>query len=475
MHVKNVIVDNVFINSIVKFSVSAWINFAISVVSVICMTRLFTPEVYGGLNIFINVSNVLLGVACLGLDNAFIRFYYELPTGWDSKLLLEKCILVSITALFGISFFAIVFFYEDISLLLFHQVNLYLIILIVINTLALLILRYFNSCYRMSNAIRQYTIQNVLTQFFVKLFSIIAAFISPSLYLAIAFNTIGLFGLMITYFFVQRKDILPSKFTTNFQGFKDVFKFGLYIWPVSIINYLNAFLISFFISLQLGIFELGIFSSALFFVNAFGVIQSGFRTYWATFMYKHYQDEQKKIIAVHNYVVLFSILVLGFFIIFQHIIYLLIGEQYYGSKVFFSLVLIDPLLLLIEQTTSYGINILKKSYLYTIASFLYVCINAVGAYFMASYFGLVGVGMSSACAAIFRFSLSTYWGQKFYQSVYSIKQTYCGIMIILCLAFSNYILTNEYMIEIIIVCGLFFGTGVLYYKDIKTLVSYIVE
>ena len=70
-----------FLKSVAKFSVPSWINFFIGLITVFIGTRIFTPDVYGVLNIFNTSSIAFVGFVCLGMDNAFIRFYHEPPEG----------------------------------------------------------------------------------------------------------------------------------------------------------------------------------------------------------------------------------------------------------------------------------------------------------------------------------------------------------------------------------------------------------
>ncbi len=441
-----------FLSSILKFSVSSWVNFVIGIVSVVITTRIFSPDIYGGLNLFNSTGNFLASFACLGLDGAFLRFFHEPPEGWDKKQLFAKCLARSIAFLVFLSLVGMVFFLRPVSFYLFHKVSFFLTLLLVVNSLSLLVLDHYGAqYYRLDNDALHYSIQVVLVQFCSKLLVIGAAFFSPSLETVLSFNTMGIFFLLLVYGIIQKRLVWPEHYPWKSSGFGEVMRYGLYSWPLTVAFSASSFLVPFLIQNRLDTYALGIFASTNFFVAAFNVVQSGFRTYWAAFMYGHYKDEQEKIIGIHPYVLLFILLLLGGFILFQHVAYLLIGTKFHASRVFFTLVLLDPLLLLLEQTTNYGMALAKRNQEMTIIYILSILLNLLLCYTLLPVFGLVGAACASALAAVVRFSLATWRGQKYYRSIPQIRKTVMGVILLLILGISNFILAQQFAIECSIV------------------------
>ncbi len=473
MNGKSISVKN-FINMMAKFSISSWVNFIIGIATVGITTRLFTPDVYGALNMFNTTTAIFVSVSCLGLDGAFIRFYYEPPEGWDTKQLFAKCLIFACAMLFLISVILCGGFYAELTSQLFHTVSFYFAVLLSVNALSLLVLNnFFSQYYRIGNDPYHYTIQQILVQLFSKLFVVSAAFISPAIDVVLTMNTLGIFSLMLVYFCIQKKTVFPEKIVWSYKGFWPVLKFALFYWPQSTVLTLNAFIIPFIITSQLDSYSLGIYASAGFFVSAFGVIQGGFRTYWSAFMYEHYKDEQAKIIKIHSYVIIFIILLLSGFILVQHIVYLLIGSEYHASRLFFSLVLVDPLLSLLEQTTEYGTNLAKKNHQNLIIFFISVTINIVGTYLLLPLVGLMGAAMAAAAAATVRFVLATWRGQKYYVSIEKYWKTFVGMFLIVLLAVSNCIFVNTYEIECLAILSIMGATVLIYHSYIKEMIVYI--
>lgn len=453
-----------FIKSIFKFSISSWVNFVISILSVIIITRIFSPEIYGNISMFNTASSLFMGFVCLGLDSSFMRFYNEPPENFDVKQLLAKCMGIPVLLLLGIMVFFIPIFYKNISLLLFNRISWIVVALLCINTFSIVVLNYFSICYRISNNAKKYTMQSILVQLFTKGFVISAALFYPSFDTIIIFNTIGVFVLTIIYYFIQKGDVLPKKINWSIKGFSEVFKYALYSWPIIILIYSNTFFTQIIISQKLGNYKLGIYASTGFIVAALGVIQNGFKTYWAAFMYGNYKTEQPKIIKVHDYVVLFAIFILGAFIIFQNVLYPILGNKYQESRYFFTLVMVYPLFSLITETTGYGITIARKTQYSLIIYLLSTIVNLTFCYLLINYYGLIGIAIALVLSSIVQVGILSINGQKYYKSINDPKKTLMAIILIIVLASSNCIFADHYLIELLITF-IIYAIAMIIYKN----------
>lgn len=450
-----------FIKSIAKFSISSWSNLFIGLLYVAITTRIFTPEICGELSLFNSATMILVGIVALGLDGAFARFFYEPPVGWDTKQIFTRCLLISLLFLFCLSFISLVFFYREISIKMFNKISLYLTCLLFINVFSNLVLTNFLSqYYRFQCDAKNFNVQQISTQLCSKLLCLLAVFIEPSIECVLTFNVFGMLLLAFTYIFIQRKKVFKLKLSEFWSdAIRPVYKFALFGWPAPILLQLQDFLIPFFITLLLDASALGIYASAGYFVTAFYAIQGGFRTYWAAFMYRHYGDEQEKICRIHSWIAVGIIFFLGFVIIFQNQIYMLIGEEFHGSRVFFSVVLVAPLLALWEQTTCYGTALKNRNqqrlYVYIISG----VINVACTYYFLLWFGLLGVAFASLLSGSIRFLLQTWRGQVYYRSIMSVFNTIFMLALLCVLSVSNVLLYDDFFAEILVVLFIFIITA----------------
>ena len=462
-----------FLKSIAKFSISSWVNFIIGLLTVMVATRLMAPDVYGTWNVFTTASTACMSLSCLGFDQVFIRFFNEPPKGWDAKQLLARCLLISMAVL-CLLFCVVFFFYDTVSMRLFSVVSFYFTVLLFLNSLSLLVLsRFFSPYYRMKNDAYHFTIQQILVQCFSKCMVLAASIISPTTDMVLSMHALGMVTLLITYGFLQTRQLIPKRVDWSFDGFGEATRFALFCWPITALRNLSLFLIPFIIGLRLSYYDVGIYASAGFFVATFNVLQSGFANYWSAFVYAHYREEQKTIMAVHDYIMIVILLLLGAFILLQHVVYLLIGSEFQASRYFFSLVLIDPLLTLAGETTIYGVNLAKKNHQ---TMFIYAfCIlgHLALLYYILPVAGLIGAAAATALMSVVRFVLASWRGQCYYRTIANVRKSVCGMVLVLLLAVSNCIFVDNYGMECLIVAVIILLSAFLYKKNIHTVLSLV--
>lgn len=432
-----------FVYNILKYSISSWTNFAISILSTIITTRIFAPEIYGKVNLFNTTSSLLMGIITLGLDSSYMRFYHDPPKGLTHKHLFA--ISISLPIIFLILIFALISIYgRYASFFLFGIESQSLLYLLGINCFSLLILNFFSLAYRMSNNAKLYTIQSVLVQLITKTLIIVAVFYNPSFEVIIFISTIGIFVLTVVLVILHGKSFLPKNLSINFRILLSYFRYAFFSWPVVILIFSNSFVTQMIISKLLGAQKLGIFASTGFFISALLVIQSGFKTYWAPYMYKNYEEHQSSIINFHDYIMIITILIFVSILILQNQLYSIIGFDYRESRLFFSLVILSPLLGLIQETTSYGITIAKKNqYILSIFT-LSTLVNVALSLILVKEFELVGIGFALVISELVKVVLSTVIGQIYYKSLKSLSKTLLSILMLVVIAILNVILIENY-------------------------------
>lgn len=455
-----------FINSIIKFSISSWVNFFIAIISVIFLTRLFPPDIYGFLHLFNSASSVLMSVICLGLDSSYIRFYNDPPVNHDNKQLLTKFIFISIiiTLLFG--FILVTFFHKQLSLLIFDKVSWLITVLLFVNTMSLLILRYFALTYRMSNNPKMYTLQNILTQVFSKLFVLVAAFFNPTYDIVISVNTTGVLILVIFLLYMYGDTLISKRFNFRLKGFGEIFQYAFFSWPSYIIHYINILISQLIINKSLGAYELGIYASAYVFNSIIYVLQTGFGTYWTSFMYSNYKTHQKWIKKIHNYVLLFTVVIMLFILVFQNFFYNILGVKYRSSQEIFSLILLSPLFSTITETTAYGISIEKKMQYGLLLNLVFMLTNLFLCLYLIQIFGISGAALAVGGASLLRLIIFTVLGQYYYDSIDNYYKTILSVIVLLLLSFINYRFYNNYSLIFSTCVVILIFTAIVFIKEV---------
>lgn len=468
-----------FLSSIFKFSISTWVNFIIGFFSSFISTRIVSPDIYGLFNIFNTTVTTVMYITMLGLDSSLFRFYNETPNNENKKIFSFKLIIVSVISTICIAFIVITLFYEDFSTKIYGYVSQYLVYMTFITVISNLILRYLNVIYRMTFNAKQYTIQNILIQTITRCCIIAAVLLKDSFEFVVLVETLGITVLAIIYLLVQKKDIFPSKKEISkemftFKGYGEIFKFALFSAPTYVIVNLNLFISQQIIRIKLGSYSLGIYSSASYFITLLNVVNGGFSTFWAAYVYGNYKEQQEKISDMHNYIVMIITSVFIGMMMFKDIIYILIGDEYRASKVFVGLILIPSILDIIAQTTMYGISIKKKNYIQLINYFIMIITNFVLSLLLIPYLGMTGVALSGAISSVILYCLNTYFGQKYYKTIRDNNKSRLMILNILLIGMINTFVSNQILIVFFMLVDLLLVFYV-FRKETKYLIRIVIK
>ena len=190
-----------FILKILKFSIPSWIGFIINIVSIAIITRYFLPDAYGLINTFNASSTLIMGLVCLGLDNGFIRYYFEPPDGFDQKRLLLVSLLIPLLALVVLSAALLAVASTRLSIFIFGMDNLFLIILLFGNVISLLVIRFVTIYCRMEGNTFLYAVLSIAMQLALKGALVFAAFVKPDYEFAILSSVIALLSIVAAFSF----------------------------------------------------------------------------------------------------------------------------------------------------------------------------------------------------------------------------------------------------------------------------------
>lgn len=441
--------DRMKVNSefgkIIRFYIPSIISFFLGLLSAVILTRIFDKESYGLLNIFNNSAALILSISYLGFDSAYIRFYNDTPKGIDSKQLGFGLMRLSLL-IYLICSFAILFFgRKNFSKYIFGFESTIIVIFLLLNVFAQIIIRYFLINYRMTFNTKMYSFFTVAQQFSTRLFVICSAIFTSNIIIVLGTNAMGIVIVVLGLFIFKKEDLIPYKAVRlkDMLQQRAILRFAFFAAPAPLIVSLNSFIAQRVIVSGLGNSTVGIYSSAGFFTTVLSVLQSGFATYWAAYMYKSYKTRQVTISKVHDCLMLIVIVVYAMFILFRDLLYLVIGSEFHESKQFFTMVIFYPMMLLLCESTGYGISLAKKNYLTVIIQAFTMTINCGLAYALIGEYGLKGVAFASAISGALYFILTTLFGQRFYRTIRSWSTSIIGFIVLVFLMLLSGIATDN--------------------------------
>ncbi len=461
-----------FIKKFVGFSLVTWISFILSFVSAPISTRLFKPEVLGKINIFNTYSNLFGIFILMGMDQAYARFYHEIPNNRSLKYLFTFCfsICYALIACFIILSLPIRDFLSD---FLFNEKDNLLLYLFFVSIWCTATLRYLNLTYRMEQNIKLYTIQGVLMTLVSKLLYLTIGFWYPTHKAAIIVLTASHFGLALFFLILQR-----SKFEWIKEWDKifsnEIFKYSLPLIPVSILTWANTSIPQIIMQKTMNYHSIGIYTSAVALANIILIVQAGFNTFWLPYTYKNYKTQTTQFFKVHRYLLCVLTIISLIVVSSQDIIFLILGEKYRAAKEFFPFLILGPVCYIIAETTGMGIDISKKTYYNIYVFIISVVVNISLCLLLRKSLGVSGIAISTAIAAITAMILKTHYGEKHYKAVLSYKYMIFTIIVILVLAVSTLVLYGK-AVRYCIFGTLFIITLYFYKNEIQDLFSVILS
>lgn len=460
------------LTSILKFSVSTWVNFVVGVLSALITTRLFSKETYALITIFNTAATTGMTITCMGLDSGYIRFFYEPPASNSSKQLAYKLMGISVLTTLGAGIIFSAFFYADFSLLLFEKISRPLCVALFVNILANVVLRFLNITYRMQLNIRQYTVQNILFQCLSRIIIFCMAFFSADVQSVIFAVTGGMALMALFYLYLQREDIFFGDKNLSLKGYAGVFRFSVFCAPVSIAVNCNTLVTNLIIKEKIGLGQAGIYASAASIALIINVLQGGFSTFWSGYVYANYKKAKELCRQVHDIVMLFCCVCMIGLVVFKDVLFCLLGKSFQEGRHFFSLLLMYPLLSLIMETTAYGISIAKKTYLTLLYYLLFMGVNVFCSFALAGPLGVKGVALSGSLAALVLFFLQTWSGQKYYRTIRSKAKTGFSVIAMEMIAVLDTYREGAACFWLFVL-GFLGMVLLLYRKELKTVAQYL--
>ncbi|MGN1270503.1 MAG: lipopolysaccharide biosynthesis protein [Clostridia bacterium] len=440
------------INAIAMF-IGTGLNILISLISTPIITRLVSPTAYGQWSLFTTYSTVGMAVIMLGLDQAFVRFYYN-----DNSLEFKRYLTftaVKIPISIGlISIILTVPFIRKTGL--FESENWTIYILLYINVILLIMNRISHLVLRMEQKGIAYSSLLVIN----KVIFIISTFVmicSRRINHAIALTAATVIAQLIVtvagivmgrnnWRFFPKK---PSKCKVNMRS---LIIYGLpFIYTMLATDIFNA-TDKWAINAIKTSYEVGIYAAASNIVAICSVIKTTFDLLWAPAAMKHYEQEPENTgfytkingcITVVMYII--SIVV----ICFKDIIVLFLGENYRIAITIVPLLLFNPIMTTVSETTVYGLNFKKKTGYHIIITTVSCIVNILLNVVLIPIYSAEGAALATAISYIVFFIMRTIMGIKAYPANFNLGKFFVVTILFFIIAFLNTFFNVVVIINII--------------------------
>lgn len=460
-----------FIKNVVKYCIPSIISALIGLIAIPIISGIYPADDYGKINLFYSVGNMLMYIVLLGLDSAYIRFYFEPPKG------LSKDNLFSIAFVFGflntliMTLIIYVFFSDKASYYLFGEAHKNLLILMSMYVLGLIMFRLLSIETRMENQAFLFNVQQILLIITNRVSFVLVAFYSTNYkYSIFAISICSIFIGIIFLLFQKKKDVFELE-NINLGKIRYLMKFALPLMPATVMTWVNNSAAKMVLSGYKDYNLVGILSIATSLANVFSIVSSAFCTYWSPYMYSNYKKEQDFIKKVHNVVLLVSIVVILIIFCFQDVLYLFVNGEYKDSQKYFLLIMLSPIQQLLCETTFYGVNIANKTIYNLYISIIAGIFNVIACIWLYPKLNIWGIIIGISGAAIFQLISKTLIGQKYYESIVSKKTTFLSYLLMIIIAISNIFMFKYLILRIIVSITIIILCMFFFKSEIKTMKS----
>jgi len=447
-----------FIKRLLSFSMGTILSSFIGFVYVPILTWIVSPEDIGKASFFTTIISLLTLFCYLGLDQSFIREYYE--NNSKSKLLFHtfafsfiiSCLMSIIIMLFG----------DGISLIIFNEKDNTLILLLALTIPIIVIDRYATLIVRMEEKAKLFSlfqvgqrILNVLSVF-ILLFIFERTFRSIIIAYSISYFAITIVKLVyviryISWEYLFKIDKILLK-RILLYGLPTVVTVG-FSW---ILNSMDKVALRMWSNFH----ELGLYSSAFKVIALLILIKQAFATFWTPTSYRWYNEDVpiEKFETVSKFYSFGIFLVCSFIISFRWILKYIFAGSFHESIEIIPVLIFTPIMVGISATTFVGINFVRKSYLHTIVSLLSASINLIGNFLLVPKYGAYGAAISTSFSYFVIFILRSLLSNKVWKKMrlhyHFINTAIFLAHVIFTLLFKNLIFINFIFIAIFVIVNI---------------------
>ncbi|MBU3107650.1 lipopolysaccharide biosynthesis protein [Clostridium gasigenes] len=406
-----------------EFGIGSVITLLLGFISSPIVTRIISPEENGKFSMFNTVTNLLLVIVMLGLDQTYVRYYYEEEEN-SRETLLRKCIKIPliINIFIGI---VIIIFYKPISMYVVQEHSLMITILLVVNLLLSIISRFAMLEIRMRQRAKLYSLLNVIMKIANLIFVIGIFFIYKNSYMTLVIAMI-LTNIIVTAIAIivekdqwfSNKQKVQLKTSTN-----EIVKYGIPLIFSMAITWIFQSIDRVAIKEFSGYAEVGLYSGAMTIVALLNAVQATFTTFWTPVAFERYSlepDNKEFFTKINKIVSVVMIFIAIGLIASKDIIVLLLGAKYREAVFIFPYLVFMPIMFTISETTVIGINFKKKPKYHIYIAIISAIVNLIGNLILVPKMGAKGAAIATGLAYIVFFVVRTYFSTKYYKVDYNL-------------------------------------------------------
>lgn len=469
--------QNKLFKKFMEFGIGSILTLLIGFISSPIITRLISPNENGKFSMFTTVGNLILMLSFLGLDQSYVRFFYDENEENRGKLI-KSCMVIPIIvsiAIIGV----LLIFYKNISYFIIGEQSFLLIVLLGIFLILSIVLRFATLQIRMQQKAKTYSLVNIIQKLF-NLGSVILLFyiFNNSYYTLVIASVISIFVACITAIIVEKKVWFETAKNVQIKTTKkDLLRYGIPLIFSMAITWVFQSTDRIVIKYFSGYSDLGLYNGAMTIIALLTAVQGTFTTFWTPVAFEKYSKNpnDKEFFKNINEIVCVVMLFIGLGLICsKDIIIYLLGYKYRDSMYIFPYLVFMPIMYTISETTVIGINFEKNPKDQIKVAIVSAIFNVIGNLILVPRFGAVGAAISTGLSYVVFWAMRTYFSQKHYKVNFEIKKFLLAIMLLYIIAtYSSFNKFNLVIFILMIFIAIVYL--ILYANTIKKIINYILK
>lgn len=400
------------------------------------LTRLISNTEMGKYSMFTTVASFLTIFLCVGMDQVYVRYYYEYST--KTKKYIWHCIRIPLLLTTAINLIVLLF-YGAVSQYIVGESSFAVAGILIIYNYGSVFERFALTQIRMRQKSKKYSGIQVATKLAYFLLALLLYLIWRDCYLTLICATVGSNILLAIYAVFSEKEAWLRRGEEKINlGYTDMLKYGAPLIFSTTITLLFQYMDKIMLRSFCDYGELGIYTGAMLFITILNAAQSSFTTFWTPVAYKHFneQPENTQFFCFVNEGVACVMMLLSVWMIgAKDIVILLLGKSYRDAAFVFPFLVLMPIMYTVSETTVMGINFMKKTQYHIIVAVICVLFNGICNYLLIPVYGAKGAALATGLSYVVFFAVRTWLSKKVYPVNYSLGKLVFSTILVYALAF----------------------------------------
>lgn len=386
------------ISNIARFAIGPLGAAVIGAASIPLLAWLYPPEDIGKIALLVTLSNLSVILFTLGLDQAFIRDYYECS---ERASLLKAVVSPGLLLLSLSASVALLLFPGWLGLYFFGVHSNILSVAVVICFIAMFGMRYLTVLLRVQGRGLQFSLAQITPKLIFLVF-LLFTFIFPSGFdFLLGAHVFSVLATLMLFLFILRKDLI-SALTASWSPvlWREKLRYGIPLVVSGLATWALMSIDKLLLRSKADFGELGIYSIAVSIAAAVGVLTSVFNTIWAPMVFKWVAEEESvqkiDVVSERLSAVIYFLFVLSGML--SWVVEYFLPKDFVQVKYIVTACMAVPLLYTLSEALGIGLTVSRRTIYAMVAAFLSVLIGLALNYVLIPIYGAAGAAAATACS-----------------------------------------------------------------------------